>query len=308
MRRRIAMISTVALVVAGTAGCGSDAELEGLTVTGDFGSEPTVKVDGFDVEASESQELIEGDGPEIGKDSYVMYHGLIVKGADGEILQNSYEQPETQEMVVDEQPELISDAVVGTNIGSRVAVAAPIEELVGKGGAGQVGLTAEDDVIFVFDLIEEGEPPLSGPKGEKLDPPADAPKVVEKEGTVTGLDFSDAPAKPPAKFQAIPLIEGDGPAVKEGDTITVDYLGTKWGGEDQPFDNSFERGEPAEFPLTRGGLIDGWLKGLDGAAVGSRLLLVIPPELGYGAKGNPEIDVTGKDTLVFLIDILATDG
>ena len=307
MRRRLVTTITVAQAVAGTAACGSDSEptadpaLEGLTVTGDFGKEPTVKVDGFDVDAAESQELIEGDGAEIGKESYVMYHGLIVKGADGEILQSSFEQPDTQEMVVARQPELISDAVVGAHIGSRVAVAAPIEELVGKGGAAQVGLTAADDVIFVFDLIEEGEAPLTAPEGEEVDPPADAPKVVEKDGNLTGLDFSDAPAEPPTKLQVIPLIKGDGEVVKENDVVTLDYLGAVWG-EDVPFDESYS-GEPRPFQLAKGQLIDGWIEGLDGVKVGSRVMLVIPAELGYGPQGKPP-DIPGGSTLVFVIDVL----
>lgn len=315
MRRRLATISTVALVLAGVAGCGSDSassgsseELKGLTVSGSFGEKPKVEIDGLDVEKAQSDEVIEGDGPEVTEDSYVDYRFFIVNAESGDPVADNYGEEEPQQLVVADQPEILSDAVVGTQIGSRIALAVPVKDLIGEQGAPDAGLKPTDDLVLVFDLIEEGEPPLTGPKGEELEPPADAPKVVEEDGEVTGLDFTDAPAKPPRKFQAIPLIEGDGPAVKEGDTITVDYIGTKWGGEDEPFDNSFERGEPAEFQLTRGGLIDGWLKGLEGVAVGSRLLLVIPPELGYGEQGNPQIDVTGKDTLVFLIDVLASDG
>jgi peptidylprolyl isomerase len=321
MRRRLATISVVALTLTGTAACGSDsepttaseesgAELDGLTVTGDFGKKPTVKTDGFDVKAGASEELIEGDGAEVTQDSLVMYHVLIANGTDGKELQSSYEQPTSQQMIVADQPALISDAVVGAHIGSRVAVAAPVEELVGKGGAAQVGLTAKDDIVLVFDLVEEGEAPLTAPEGEEVDPPADAPKVVGDDQSVTGLDFSDAPAKAPkadSDFEVIPLVNGEGAEVQENQTVTVNYFGAVWGNEDEPFDSSFARGEPASFQLTKGGLIDGWVKGLQGVKVGSRVMLVIPPSLGYGAEGSGE-KIPGDSTLVFVIDVLGASG
>jgi peptidylprolyl isomerase len=317
MRRRIATATAVTLALAGTAACGSESgsttesdALEGLTVTGDFGKKPTVKLEDFDVDKAQSEELIEGDGAEVAEDSYVMYHVLIANGTDGKDLQSSYEQPSAQQMVVAQQPELISKAVIGAHIGSRVAVAAPVEELVGEGGAAQVGLTAEDDIVLVFDLIEEGEAPLSGPEGEEVDPPADAPKVVGDDNGVTGLDFGDAPAKGPMAnkdFEVIPLINGEGAEVEEGDSITVDYFGAVWGNEDAPFDSSYERGEPASFTLAKGGLIDGWVKGLTGVKVGSRVMLVIPPELGYGEAGSGE-KIPPNSPLVFVVDVLGVAG
>ena len=128
-----------------------------------------------------------------------------------------------------------------------------------------------------------------------------APDVVENDGDVTGIDFSDAPSKAPKEFEVIPLIEGEGPKVKEGDSISVDYFGIVWGGK-EPFDESYSR-EPASFGLTKGGLIDGWVQGLDGVTVGSRVMLVIPSELGYGEQGSPP-DIPGGATLVFVVDVL----
>ena len=148
-------------------------------------------------------------------------------------------------------------------------------------------------------------PPLAGPEGGAVDPPADAPTVVEEDGDVTGLDFTDAPAKPPKKLQVIPLIEGDGAEVAKGDQLTVDYFGAVWG-ETKPFDDSYSRGEPTEFGLTKGGLIDGWVEGLPGVKVGSRVMLVIPPEQGYGKEGQPPT-IPGNATLVFVIDVLGAN-
>ena len=60
----------------------------------------------------------------------------------------------------------------------------------------------------------------------------------------------------------------------------------------------------AEFPIGVGSVIQGWDTGLVGQTVGSRVLLVIPAEEGYGEQGSPP-DIQGGDTLVFVVDILA---
>lgn len=312
MRVRRPMTALAAMVLLSTAACGSDGEeasgstggdaLDGVTVSGDFGKQPKVTIDGLDVEGVESAELIEGDGAEVTKDSYVDYRFSIVN-IDGDEVAGNYKENEPTELVVAQQPESIIDAVVGTHIGSRVAIAIPVKDLVGEQGAPQAGLQPEDDMVLVFDMIEEGDAPLEGPEGEEVDPPADAPKVLGDDDEVTGLDFSDAPAKAPKELQVIPLIEGEGPAVEQGDNVTVDYYGAVWGNEDEAFDESYSRGTPASFGLTPGGLIEGWVEGLEGVKVGSRVMLVIPPDLGYGPQGSGE-KIPGNSTLVFVIDVL----
>lgn len=122
------------------------------------------------------------------------------------------------------------------------------------------------------------------------------------------------------------LSEGDGPEVAAGDLLVVNYLGQTWEprpagegaatGEDAAedesaaadgelapfvFDNSYDRGEPADFEIGVGMVIGGWDEGLVGQTVGSRVLLSIPPALGYG--GMEGHDLAG-DTLLFVVDIL----
>ena len=92
----------------------------------------------------------------------------------------------------------------------------------------------------------------------------------------------------------------DGPKVKETQTLTVHYTGKIWGADKQ-FDSSWERGQPAEFPL--GQVIQGWQKGLAGVPVGSRVVMSIPPSLGYGDQEQQGIPA--NSTLVFVVDVLA---
>ena len=70
------------------------------------------------------------------------------------------------------------------------------------------------------------------------------------------------------------------------------------------FDNSYDRGQPLSFPIGVGMVISGWDQGLVGQRVGSRVLLSIPPEFGYGSRGVPQAGIGGEDTLVFVVDII----
>ena len=98
------------------------------------------------------------------------------------------------------------------------------------------------------------------------------------------------------------LHEGDGPEVEPGDQIQCHYLGQVWGGD--VFDNSYDRGQALAFQIGVGMVIRGWDDGLVGQKVGSRVLLSIPSEYGYGDRGVPQAGIGGGDTLVFVTDIL----
>jgi peptidylprolyl isomerase len=312
MRRRLLPALVAVLTLTGVAACGDSEDggsdstgggssISGLSVTGDFGEEPKVEVDGVNVEEPESETIIEGDGDELADDGAAMTRIYIAKASDGSKLASSYEDEQPYKMVVAEQPPVIADVIKGTTIGSRVALAAPATELYGEQGNPQLGLTAEDDVVVVFDLVEAVEPPLEGPEGEEQDPPANAPKAeTDDKGNVVGIDFSDAPKDPPGKLQVITLIEGEGPKVKEDDPLTVDYFGSVWGGQ-EAFDESYS-GDPASFQLSQGSLIDGWVEGLQGVPVGSRVMLVIPADKGYGDQEQQGIPA--NSTLVFVVDVL----
>lgn len=124
--------------------------------------------------------------------------------------------------------------------------------------------------------------------------------VTGEFGVKPTLAFAEAIASP--ELQVEILHEGDGPEVKAGDTVSCDYLGQIWGGT--VFDNSFDRGQPLAFQVGVGMVIEGWDEGLVGQRVGSRILLSIPSDLGYGPSGVPQAGIGGEDTLVFVTDIL----
>ena len=105
---------------------------------------------------------------------------------------------------------------------------------------------------------------------------------------------------------------GKGQAVLAGATVRVDYTGwlqdtAKPDGKGMKFDSSVDRGDPFIFPLGHHQVIPGWDLGVAGMQAGGSRLLVIPPEMGYGAKGTPGGPIPPNATLVFevkLIDFL----
>jgi len=103
----------------------------------------------------------------------------------------------------------------------------------------------------------------------------------------------------------IDLVEGQGEEAVSGMTVSVHYTG--WLAEDgakgKKFDSSRDRGEPFKVSLGAGRVIRGWEEGLQGMKVGGQRQLIIPPELGYGARGAGGL-IPPNATLIFDIELI----
>ncbi|WP_108718031.1 FKBP-type peptidyl-prolyl cis-trans isomerase [Miniimonas sp. S16] len=126
------------------------------------------------------------------------------------------------------------------------------------------------------------------------------PTVTGTFGEKPVLSFPETPA--PEDLQVQVLEQGSGEEVEAGQSIEVHYLGQTWGG--RIFDNSYDRGSSISFPIGVGAVISGWDDSLVGQQIGSRVLVSIPPHLGYGHRGMPAAGIKGTDTLVFVVDIV----
>lgn len=300
------------LLVSTLAACGDDdgssgndsgsGTLHGITISGDLGSEPEVEWAGElnpdDVDEVETEVVIEGDGDELAEGDQVSANLWIGNGTTQETSYTTYEEggaPETITASADLSP-VFKDAVLGQKVGSRVAVVATAEEAFGPTGNPSIGIGNKDTVLVIVDLMEKYVPPTPTEV-----PASEMPSIVEEDGKPVGLDFTGIPMpKEDGKLKRTVLEEGDGDEVTADMTLKVNYLGAVYKGE-KPFDESFS-GEPAEFALT--GVIDGWEYGLTGVKVGSRVLLAIPPALGYGADDtNP--DIPPNSTLYFVVDVIS---
>jgi peptidylprolyl isomerase len=121
-----------------------------------------------------------------------------------------------------------------------------------------------------------------------------------KPNVPSGMDFTGLP-KPEqnAEFLRATLKEGTGTTVTSDMTVKVNYLGMVYGAK-KPFDESYTK-KPAEFGLDS--VVKGWTYGLTGVKVGSRVLLQIPPLLGYGAQ--EQANIPANSTLYFVVDVLS---
>ena len=146
--------------------------------------------------------------------------------------------------------------------------------------------------------------------------PADAPAggpTPTAEETVAALADSiskDRKTKPvvaipaggtPKELTIKDIVPGTGKTAKQGDTVSVQYVGSSWSTGSE-FDASWDKGQPFSFTIGSGDVIQGWDRGVAGMKAGGRRLLVIPPDLGYGAQGQPPT-IAANETLAFVIDL-----
>lgn len=101
------------------------------------------------------------------------------------------------------------------------------------------------------------------------------------------------------------IVVGDGPEANSGSKVSVHYVGVSFlTGEE--FDASWSRGQPFEFRLDKGQVIQGWDAGVQGMRVGGRRRLTIPSAMAYGARGAGGV-IKPHEPLIFVVDLLAVD-
>lgn len=115
-------------------------------------------------------------------------------------------------------------------------------------------------------------------------------------------DVGPITGAPPAELQIEDITVGDGDEAKPGQYVNVHYVGVAFS-SGKEFDASYNRGEPFQFPLGGGQVIQGWDQGVAGMRVGGRRKLTIPPELGYGSRGAGGV-IKPDETLIFVVDLL----
>lgn len=109
----------------------------------------------------------------------------------------------------------------------------------------------------------------------------------------------------PSGLQYEDTVAGSGDEAKAGQQVTVHYTGWLYenGVKGAKFDSSKDRRDPFAFDLGRGHVIKGWDEGVQGMKVGGTRVLVIPPQLGYGARGAGGV-IPPNATLMFEVELL----
>ena len=130
-------------------------------------------------------------------------------------------------------------------------------------------------------------------------PPVRRPAV--KKPMTTPAKLSSGAVKTESGLIFLITKPGTGQQPKPGDTVAVHYTGTLTDGT--KFDSSRDRGEPIEFPLGQGRVIKGWDEGIARMKVGEQAVLVIPPSIGYGARGAGGV-IPPDATLIFIVELV----
>ena len=110
-------------------------------------------------------------------------------------------------------------------------------------------------------------------------------------------------------LQIIDAKVGTGATPKRGQTCVLHYTGWLYenGVKGKKFDSSLDRGQPFSFGLGAGQVIRGWDEGVAGMKVGGKRTLIIPPELGYGARGAGGV-IPPNATLIFEVELVGVKG
>jgi peptidylprolyl isomerase len=133
---------------------------------------------------------------------------------------------------------------------------------------------------------------------------------LPQQTNVTGVstDLKKKPTAPkatgaaPKELQGSDVVVGTGAEAKEGDKVTVQYVGQLFS-NGKEFDTSWKKGRtPFEFTIGQGQVIQGWDQGIPGMKVGGRRVLVIPADLAYGAAGSPPT-IPANAPLIFVVDL-----
>jgi peptidylprolyl isomerase len=309
--RRLPLLLVPALLSVSLTACGDEAapaepteeRLDAVEISGEVGDEPTVTwASQMSAGEIEAETLVTGDGPVLEDKDQVLAHIWIGNGFTRDKAFSTHDEDATAELVtVDESLPPFLASVKGATIGSRIAVTSSAEEAFGPAGNSQLGIGNKDSVLVIVDLASGIADP---PTGTRPPAPAWVPKIEFGKGAPTAFDFAGVPEPGDDLLESV-LFEGEGATVEEGNAIVVRYLGQVYGG-DKPFDENFSADQPTSFAIGTGGVIKGWDETLVGKKVGTRLVISVPPNKGYGKEGNKDAGIKGTDTLYFLIDILAT--
>tara|TARA_R110002020_G_scaffold26303_7_gene84956 strand:+ start:1719 stop:2684 length:966 start_codon:yes stop_codon:yes gene_type:complete len=315
VRKFLVAAVAVGLVGVGLVGCSSadsadtscvrpaspETELP-ATVTGAFGSEP--ELDAYTPVITDETvwtDPIEGDGLAISaSDQLVLADIVLFDGSTGERLGATlFDGDAAQARPLSEWTTTfpgLEDSLVCAREGSRVLTLMSSSSLPAESAA-SLGLTEDGTAILSVDLQKVYLPKADG--ADQFVTENGLPSVVRAPDGRPGIIVPDS--APPTDLKIEVLKKGTGAEVTGDVPVRVAYTGVLWDDKSE-FDSSWGKA-PVSFSLDQ--VVEGFAEGLRGQTVGSQVLIVVPPELGYGDQANGA--VPADSTLVFVVDILGLD-
>ncbi|MEU5715126.1 FKBP-type peptidyl-prolyl cis-trans isomerase [Streptomyces sp. NPDC020403] len=309
--RRLAGLLVVPLLLLSAAACGDDKASDSASSTNGapaitagekFGEKPTLaKGEGDPPKELKTDVISEGDGAKLKNGDAIQVNYLGQSWDSTKPFDNSFDRGQPFGLILGTGMVIQGwdKGLVGQKVGSRVQLVIPPELGYGEQGQGQ-DIKPNATLVFVVDVVS-GTPVPKSPKGTAVaQDNIDLPKVGDNtDGKAPKVTIPKS--DPPKKLVSNYVIESDGEAVKESDTVVVNYEAYLWKGA-KKFDSTYDTGKVASFPLAQI-TVKGLKAGLVGKKVGSRVLLVMPPDQAFGDKAQQTIPA--NSTLVWAVDILA---
>jgi peptidylprolyl isomerase len=273
-------------------GAASDAVL----VSGELGAAPVVTADGpFAVERVERTVLLDGGGEPVGLGDLVEVAITILNATSGDRAPGTASARVLLEPAAT-QPGLLATILCSTP-GSRVVGVVPSEDAFGSVGQPELAIGPGDDLVLVVDVLAriplqaEGSP----------NPLPDGFPALGLEFDADGRPTVAIPAvAPPGTLASTTLVVGTGPSVGADDEFLIQFQGVNWR-TGTVFEQTW-----GDAPRSLLELLPGVDAAIAGQAVGSRIVVIVPPADGFGSAGSPSRGIAGTDTVVYVVDILAT--
>jgi peptidylprolyl isomerase len=300
--RRLVVGLTVPILLATAACSGSGSTpvkvvtLDAVHVTGPVDAAPKVNFTAPIAFSKTSSKIIDhgpGAGPAVTMDSLVTVRYVAINASDQAVFGDSWRgksSPST--FYVNSVVSGFAKGLIGAHEGDRILIGSQAKDAFGGTGNVSASVRPGDNVIFVVDI-------------DKVFPTRAVPQTVpalsyDAKGNPEKFTAGAGVTKDPKQLGVYPIVEGPGPMVKSGDSVSVDYFGQIY-----PAGKVFNAwtGQPFNVQIGANQVIAGWDQGLVGQRVGSRVVLVVPPSLGYGKKAKNGIP--GNSTLIFTIQIVS---
>lgn len=268
-------------------------QIAGVTATGKLGEKPTISFKTpMTVSDGSYVVLQEGDGDVIQDGDRVCAQGIALNVKDGTELMDTWTKNTPDCSLVVSSSKLSStyyDQIKGAKLNTTIGFGVNDQNSSGY------------SYIMAMTFVSKSKDLEKATGEEVADVPANLPKVTRDKDGKPSVDMNGQGSVDKLVTQT--LIKGAGKTLTDSDTAVVKYTG--WLTNGKQFDSSWDKNTTFDADLSASGqIISGWKQGLIGQTVGSQVLLVIPPDQGYGANGSGDT-IPGNSTLVFVIDILA---
>ncbi len=264
-----------------------------VTASGAFSADPSAKFPRPLISTRmELSVITEGDGATVYPGDVADIQATLYDATTGDaVTSTGYDSTSPLRTVAGDNSSIFSTVVQCASVGSRIVITTDAQAIAETN-------PADTPVVLVIDVVNRF---LGKANGVDQLPEAGLPAVVLAPSGQPGIVIPNA--APPTALDVAVLKRGDGETVADGDKVVLNYTGMLWD-TSEVFDSSWTSGLPASFAATAGagGLIPGFATALIGQKVGSQVIAVIPPALGYGDAGTQ--GVPAGATLVFVFDVL----